>query len=275
MNMFFAYKDNLAAGSGYELYSAEHIIWILATFGFVFAMVAAIYFARGCLNGRQRQGRILAILAVLALSLEIGKDIIAVRSGADIDKILPLHLCSLSMFVNPLFLIFCDTKAGKFFASISVSLLLPGEIIGVLCPNWNNYPAFSYINAVGFLTHGIGIAIAIGILMSGFVPTVRSFCGIPVFMAAVLGPIYFFDIYCKHNYAFLSHGPKGTFLRIIEKQIGTETYRKLYPAALLMMALCMHFGVRLICRILAGRRKVSQTIPPVVSAEQEPAVVVN
>ena len=244
MGLFFAYKDELTKGCGYEHFSKEHLIWIAITFGMVFVIANLCRMLRKRINGVQKCNVILGILATTALALEIGKLYIAVRAGADITKNLPLHLCSLSMFVNPIYLMVRNSRFGKYFAEITVALLLPGEIIGVIIPNWNSYPGFSYMNGVGFLTHGIGIAFSVCLIIIGFMPTIKNFKAVPAFVFVVLEAIFVYDITYKHNYAFLSHGPKGTPLQKIEAVIGRDYYRMLYPMALITLAFVMHFVIK-------------------------------
>ena len=257
MELFFSYKDELAKGSGYSHFSQEHIIWIAITFGLVIVAANICRILRKRVGGIQKCYRLLGILATTALALEVGKLIIAYRAGADLAKNLPLHLCSLSMFVNPIYLMVRNSRFGNYFAEITVALLLPGEIIGVIIPNWNAYPGFSYMNGVGFLTHGIGIAFSVCLIIIGFMPRLKYYKAVPAFVVLVLETIYIYDINYKHNYAFLSYGPKGTPLKDIEKLIGREYYRMLYPLALITLAFVMHFVIK---GIAALRRRSLVTI---------------
>lgn len=112
-------------------FDGTHIA-LLALAG-VIIFCAVLIFKRLSTAGRNR---FLTVLTVLLLLDELAKYAIAIGTDDWYWGYLPLHLCSINIFIC---LIYTLTKKD-FFAEILYCLCLPGAAIACLCPHGTTFP---------------------------------------------------------------------------------------------------------------------------------------
>ena len=129
-------------------FDGTHIA-LLALAG-VIIFCAVLVFKRLSTAGRNR---FLTVLTVLLLLDELAKYAIAIGTDDWYWGYLPLHLCSINIFVC---LAYTLTKKD-FFAEILYCLCLPGAAIALLVPTWNDLPVLN-----GMHLHSASVHIMLG-----------------------------------------------------------------------------------------------------------------
>ena len=242
MEYFWKQYSQLPKGVGYERFSLPHIC-ILGVLT-VLIICCVVAFRR---QPEHRQERILQGIPFLMIGLEVFKDCFLIHGGTFSVGYLPLHLCSLGMFVF-LFAALSKTRKWKrVFAEISVTLILPGSIAALLFPDWTTlYPVWNFMNLYGFVWHGLLVLVPILMIVHGQTDlTIRHIHYDFIFMACAGLPVYVFDQLFHCNYMFLRHGPAGTPLAVIAELTGEDFYLAGYAVFAAAVILLIYLVIEL------------------------------
>lgn len=203
MNKFWDYSANLAA-DGFGRFSPGHLLWLMAGAGFI---------ALGCrLYRRQRRRRRAARITALAcLSLELLRAGVLLWQGLYDTGRLPLHLCTISIYLCFLHSICPWRLLGQFLYAFS----LPGAAFALLFPDWAGYPVWHFVTLSSFLLHFLLVLYPLMLSLTGEIrPEPAMLPGCLMLMLCLSVPIYFINKLLDTNYMFLNWPPAGTPLAI-------------------------------------------------------------
>lgn len=162
--------------------------------------------------------------AILQILLEAAQDIYMVAAGESLLYYLPLHLCSLGIFIN-LYGAFSDSRPAAALREVSLVLIAPGSLFAMLFPDWTYMPLLSLPSVIGFAGHTLLIAIPLMMLKSGMItPHPKHIWYTPVFLVLVSIPVYLFDVKFHCNYMFLRSPVDGTPLAWWAERLGEPGY---------------------------------------------------
>lgn len=165
-------------------FDGTHIA-LLALAG-VIIFCAVLVFKRLSTAGRNR---FLTVLTVLLLLDELAKYAIAIGTDDWYWGYLPLHLCSINIFVC---LAYTLTKKD-FFAEILYCLCLPGAAIALLVPTWNDLPVLNGMHLHSASVHIMLVMYPVLLLANGFRPDYRrlpKILGLPVLLIIAWALLY-------------------------------------------------------------------------------------
>ena len=209
---FFETTETIGDGLGFQMYRAVHITWLLSIAVTVIA-VALIY--RKC--GERARGAILWTIAALTLGNELAKYIVLGVSGHFIPDYLPLHLCSINIFV---ILAHAITKKPV-LAEVLFAASLPAAL---LFPSWVALPPTSFMHIHSFTVHTELFLYPLLLLVGGFRPSFRRLCpAIPVMAVTAVG-VFFFNKAFDTNFMFLNGAGEGNPLSFFESVLGDPGY---------------------------------------------------
>ena len=204
----------------YEHWGPEHVRVLLM----IAIAMTAVLTPVALKADEKRTVIVLRILAVSHLILEVVQDILLVKEEYDIMWMLPLHLCNLGIFVN-LIASFSSGKIRRFFAEISVMLIMPGSLGALLFPDWNYRPIDDPVAILIFITHTILLLIPLIMIIKGISDIRISHIFYPlIFMAIIVPPIYMFDKKFSVNYLFLRFPVESSPLSVIHDHFGEKYY---------------------------------------------------
>ncbi|MCI1665637.1 MAG: YwaF family protein [Atopobiaceae bacterium] len=199
-DLLWANESNVASGSGFRMFGPEHVAWLLAIVIGI-AVVRRMFLS----SGRHRQDIILRAIAVTVVASEAARDVVLAGQGVFGVGYLPLHLCSLSMFV---YLFDAFAPAGRLRSAleeVSIVLLLPGSVSALLFPNWCALPLVNFITIHSFLSHAALTCYPLLLLWGGRCrPSVRHFWMPVAFLAVVTPPIAAFDAAFGCDFLFVA-----------------------------------------------------------------------
>lgn len=193
MKYFFDYQSELPAGVGFSLFGPTHLLWlgILTVIG-----GACLYFyrRRGCPRG------MLLAVGLTPLALEVLRlAYLAVRGYLTVWE-LPLHLCGLSVFLCAVLALTRWDWPGQ----VLYGQGMPGALLALLFCDWTAYPAFSFVSANGFLSHGCIVLTTVLALVGGRIRPALHKIWVPfAFLLVVVPPVWWFDRAFGVNYFFL------------------------------------------------------------------------
>lgn len=144
MNHFLDTVDTIPDGFGWNYYSSVHLAWLA---GFLcFAMGSAVLYRS---LTREKRTVMQRVYAVLLICDELFKDIGLLIGGNFQPAYLPLHLCSINIFLIAYFAWHPNAKLGNFLYSIC----LPAATAAMLFPTWNSLPPMNFMVFHSFSVH--------------------------------------------------------------------------------------------------------------------------
>ena len=188
--------------AGFALFSPAHLLWLLFCAGLA-AGLCLLYKRAG--SGKRRRFR--RGLGLAVLTLELLRALVLFSQGAyDLGR-LPLHLCSMAVFLT----FFHGFWGGELTGQFLYALCLPGAAAALLLPDWRNCPPLCFMSCCGFTLHALTAAYPLMLLSGRDLrpdPGSAPLClGLLLLLA---GPVYLFDILTGTNYMFLNWPPEAT-----------------------------------------------------------------
>lgn len=226
LEYFWSYQSDLPTGIGTPNFSATHLGWVAASI-LLIVTVILVYRRQNPLTRIRIQRSLVILIALLDISRWIWA---ALLGHYSIVEMLPLHLCSLSVWVE-LAAVFTDRPLLKEFG---YALGMPGALASVLTPDWGVYPFVSYQYLQAALGHTLLVMVpTIWIWGDGFRPDYRRLPRLLGILVLFALPIAVIDWKLGSNYLFLCEAPKDTPLEIFENWFGNPGY--LVPLVLLIL----------------------------------------
>ena len=246
---FFLFETQLPADSGFDLFGIYHFIWI---FGIILFSVISGY----CYQKRDRrdQLRIQKITGCILPAMEIYRDIILLVTGYFNAGFLPLHLCSIALWIA----FFFSRTGNRFLGVIYILLCVPGAIGALLFPNWSVYPLFHYMNIHAFTAHGLTVVFGVWLFVSGeIVPEWKE-----IWIPLVFGLIGFVILYPLNdildtNFWFLDIPAKDSPLVGIWELTGDKWYLVGYFLFCLGIVILWQGILKLVAFIFKNRKNIT------------------
>ena len=240
---FWKQYEDLPQGLGYMRFSAEHIVTLLVL-GALIALTVR-------LQTGNRLGRAMHSIPWIMAGLELLKDVFLIYAGHFGVGYLPLHLCSLGLFV---FIAASLAKTGRWrmiWGEIACVLILPGSIAALLFPDWAHlYPVFNFMNLYGYAWHGMLVMYPILMVRSGWTDLRIRHAHYPwIFLICAGVPVYVFDRIAGCNYMFVNWPLKGTPLAWIAGVTGDTWYLAGYLAFAAVVIGLIYAGIEAYHRV--------------------------
>ncbi len=207
---------------GYPLFGRTHL-FTLACFG-ILLICAFLFFRRLSDRGQERMIR---TIPFFMLALEISKDsFLAVRGFFGIGY-LPLHLCSVGIFIFLLRELLPAPLLKEILGNTAFVLILPASLSALLFPDWTTlYPAWNFMSLYSYLWHTLLVLYPLLLWVRREInPSFRTFWQPVLVLLAVTPPVYFFDRHFGCNYFFLLVPLPGTPLQGAAELFGIGFYR--------------------------------------------------
>ncbi len=244
MEYFWMQQDDIPDGMGYPLFGVAHLLSVAITL--VAVAVAAGLFRR--LDDR-KQVRFLKVLPLVMVALEVFKDLFLVSIHRFGLGYLPLHVCSIGVFVF-LFREYIPWKRAKdVLGEIAFVLIMPASLAALIFADWTvYYPVLNFINIHSYIWHGALVLYPILILLRGEIaPSIRHIHWNVLFLCIIVPPIYLFDKHFGCNYFFVNWPVANSPLSWCASFMGNPGYLVGYAgmvlAAMVVVYLCLYaFG---------------------------------
>ena len=230
----FTPETVLPPGSGFPLYGAGHLTML----GLIVLVLVLLWLALRR-KPRRYAGRLYRGLSVLLILLELLKDLALALMGVFSIGYLPLHLCSMAMFIC---LCYAFHPGSPLAGQLLYSVCLPGAMCGLLFPNWTHFPLLHFQSMTSFLFHGILVWLSVLPVILGQVhPGISQVPGCLGVLSALALPVYGLNRLLGTNYMFLSHASPGSpleFLTVLPGDAGyLAGYALLVSAVILLLNL--------------------------------------
>ena len=232
MEYFFETSDTIGTGLGFSHYDRTHLGWL--AFFVVFVAVACLLYRR--LTDEKKRCLFRRVFAALIVADELFK-IVMLTAGGNYDvSYLPLHLCSINIFLIAAH----AAKPNPMLANFLYTIDLPGALLALLFPSWTKLPFLNFMHIHSFTVHILLATYPILLLDSGELrPNHRYIPRCMLLLLCMAIPVYGFNCVFDTNFMFLMYASKNNPLYVFEKLFGSHLvgFLVLIPAVLLVMFL--------------------------------------
>ena len=250
MQYFWKEQDDIPAGMGYPLFGVIHILSVVITLLFVLCGLKAFL----QLGFRNRK-KVLKAIPVVMFLMEIFKDCFLIRVHRFGLGFLPLHICSIGIFIFLLREYIPSRRIKDFCGELSYVLIMPASFAALFFPDWTiYYPILNFMNLYSYLWHGLLILYPLFLRTSGEIkPSIRHIYRPVLFLLVITPFIYIFDKRFGCNYFFVSTPPAGTPLQWIASVSGIPGYLAGYSVLVIAVFCIVYFMDRIAVGLLSSR----------------------
>lgn len=180
---------------GFPLFGPAHIAWLSAA---VLSVVCfAVIYRKLGKKGRQRM---LIALSLFILVYEGATLLTYALTDQWTNGVLPLHLCSINIFVCTFYAFF----PNKLTADFLYGVCLPGALFALVVPSWDALPAWNFFNIHSQLLHIVLVMFPILLLAGGLKPDVKNLWKLFLIVLSMCIPLYFLNDKLGTNFFFIS-----------------------------------------------------------------------
>lgn len=223
---FFKYSADIPVALYTPNFSPAHLLWLGSSLLLIFVSLSV--YRR---QPPQRRDRFLKTLAVLMVTAEVTLALWRLLIGHfDLRDSLPLHLCTISMFIELLAVFLKKTLLFKEFA---YALSMPAALAALITPGWYA-PFWSFYYLESAITHVMLVLIPVLFVWGdGFRPDYHKLPQVSLLFILLIAAAVASNAIFGSNYMFLSYVPADTTLVIFETWLGNPGY--VLPELLLLM----------------------------------------
>ena len=245
---FLATKETIPTGEGFPMFGLCHILWLCLA-----ALVCVVL----CLVYRrvssQIKSKILSIIAVLLLADELFKHIMLLIGGHWMIDYLPLHLCSINIFVCTAHAFRPTTAKSEF----PYAVCLPAALMALLFPSWTSLPFGNFMHMHSFTVHILLLLYPLLLLSGGYRPVPRHLRKVMISLLILCPPIYLLNKLTDSNFMFLNNPGNGNPLSLFEAFFGNPGYLIGMPILLVLIWFLLYLPFYLMAR---GKKKAVSTV---------------
>ena len=229
MKYFMDTTETIPAGVGFSHYGLLHLIWLTI---FVLLVVGnCLWYRKMSDTARSRWKKTVAILLLLD---ELYKVVFLIAGGRYTPDYLPLHLCSINIFIIAIH----AWKPSKMLSGFLYTVCIPGALAALLFPTWTPLPLANFMHIHSFTVH---ILLAMYPLVLGLTgelkPEVRKIPQYLLLLLLMAIPIGGINLLLNTNFMFLMSADPGNPLYLFEQMWGNHLlgFPVLIAAVLIVM----------------------------------------
>lgn len=209
---FWDTVDTIGEGFGFSLFGARHLVTLALYIGFA-ALSCKLYKAAD----EKKRAQLRGLFAVLLLADEAFKQI-GLQIGGNFNwDYLPLHLCSINIFLIALY----AWKPSRLLDNFLYFICIPAATAALLFPTWTSLPAANFMFWHSTSVHILLAAYHIMLFSGGDIrPSVRYMGKCFLLLLAMAVPIYCVNLLLDTNFMFLMYAPDGNPLAWFRDHVG-------------------------------------------------------
>lgn len=200
MGNFFQTSDSIPDGMGFSHFDMLHITWLLVFLSIL--ILSTVHYHK---LDSLRRNRWKKTVAILLVADEIFKIAILLATDQYEAGYLPLHLCSINIFVISLHAWKPSETLGNFLYTVCV----PGTMAALLFPSWTKLPLLNAMHIHSFTVHILlavyPIVLTVNSELKPSFSSVPKSLGLLILMVV---PIYFINLLLDTNFMFLMFADK-------------------------------------------------------------------
>ncbi len=215
----------------FEHFSPLH----LSTVALIFIIIIAAMLVYRKLSEKNRQ-KFLNVMAFLLLADEIFKYVFTASTGQWEWGFLPLHLCSINIFICVLHSI----KRDDLTAETLYALCVPGAFLAIIMPTWTNLPLWNAMSLHSNSVHLLLEMYPLILVAGGFRPSIKRLPKVFLLLLCECVPIFFLNKILNTNFFFLNGTENNPLLELLAKIFGENLYFLGMPFILIVVWAVMY-----------------------------------
>jgi len=235
MKHFLDTVETIPKGLGFSHWDSTHILWLLA---FAAAAVfCTVLYRKSSPEGKKK---IRLILAALLVADELFKIVCLLIGDRFTPKYLPLHLCSINIFL----IAYHAVKPNRTLDNFLYAVCLPTSMAALLFPTWTKLPPESFMHMHSFTVHILLALYPLVLALGGtIVPRAKYLPKCILLLLFLAVPAYVCNLIFDTNFMFLMSASKGNPLYLFESAFGSHLigYPVLATAILTVMYVPLYF----------------------------------
>lgn len=248
MKYFLETTDTIGTGLGFQLFDSLHISWLIIFL--LTVIVNCILYRKMQLSGRNRWRK---VTAWLLIADELFKMAILISSGNYTADYLPLHLCSINIFIIAIH----AYKPSYVLDNFLYTVCIPGALAALLFPTWTSLPLANGMHLHSFTVHILLALYPVVLTVGGDIkPDIKALpksLGLLILMAI---PIYGLNLLMDTNFMFLISADPGNPLYWFEENWGMHLLG--FPVIIAGILFVM-YGPVVLCNNLRRKQKGNET----------------
>lgn len=201
VEFFMHTTETVPAGVGFFHFDGLHLAWLVA---FAAVTIANCFLFRKLdEKGKKRWQKTIAYLIILD---EIFKDVMLIAGGRFNVSYLPLHLCSINIFV----ILIHAYHPSRLLDNFLYTICIPGAIAALLFPSWTKLPFLNFMHLHSSTVHILLAMYPLVLAVNGRLQItwkmIPKCLGILLLMAI---PIYGINMLLDTNFMFLAEAEQG------------------------------------------------------------------
>lgn len=230
MEHFWETVEVIPNGIGFPHYGTVHLRW-LAAFAVVLILNCLLY------RKLEQKGRKIWRIVVAALLVldEVYKQIPLFVNGLFTLEYLPLHLCSINIFVIAVHAF----KPSKTIGNYLYTVCIPGAMAALLFPTWNALPPANYMLIHSFTVHILLALYPIVLTAAGEIkPELRELPKVLLLLVGLAAVAWICNLLMDANFMFLMYAEPGNPLYLFKELWGSHLLG--FPVIITGVLLVMH-----------------------------------
>lgn len=225
-----------ASGRGFSLFAWAHCLWLVGALAAVCFL--AVLYRRATPS---RRNTLLSVLCGSMILLEITKQLLLLATNRYSAEDLPMHLCSLCMFVCLGYARNRTADAGEFLYAV----VLPCASGALLFPGWSLLPTGSFLSVHSFLYHILLLGFVVPPLCAGEIdPDIRRLPHVLFLLCLMALQAHTLNVLCGTNFFFLESPGQENPLALLARFPGKIPF--VYLPLIAFLWLLMYGGAKLI-----------------------------
>lgn len=201
MKYFWETTGSIKKGLGFSHWSPTHLLWLLACV--LICLVACLLYRRCSRSGRRIWRFLVAAPIVFN---ELLKTVILLVVGRYTKNYLPLHLCTVNIFLIALHAL----KPFRMLDNFLYAFCIPAAAMALAFPSWTKLPFANFMHWHSFTLHILLLLYPLMLTVGGEIkPHPRELPKALGLLLLLTIPAYAVNRLLGTNYMFLMKAPKG------------------------------------------------------------------
>ena len=201
MRYFLNTVETIEEGVGFNYFGATHLFWL--TFFIIFA-IGCCYIYK--VSDKERRLKLRKLIALLIVSDEIFKIVMLLIGGNYSVKYIPLHLCSINIFI----IAYHVYKPSKVLDNFLYAVCVPAALAALIAPTWIELPFMNFMHIHSFTIHILLATYPLMLVVGKDIcPDIKQIPKCIIFTVIMAIPIYFLNLLWDTNFMFLMYAEPG------------------------------------------------------------------
>lgn len=201
MKYFLETVETIEPGVGFSHYDGIHLTWLGICAALI--LINCLWYRKLGTAGRARWKK---TVAILLLADELFKMVMLFIGGRYLPDYLPLHLCSVNIFIIAV----SAWRPSRILSNFLYTVCIPGALAALLFPTWTVLPLLNFMHLHSFTVHIMLAMYPMVLAFNGELdPQARDLPKCMLLLVALAVVAQLFNLMFDTNFMFLMHAEPG------------------------------------------------------------------